>query len=126
MRATETKIHEELNTIFESLSVPSGKGYYIGTGDEPVFVVYLPYSDDVTGMAENKIAQVTYRLKIDIIARNGASFTKVEEEIRKALEDANFTYRNGEADVETKEPYNYHRVLYYNKNYFFNSFNVEE
>lgn len=126
MTATETLIHKELNNIFEGLSVPSGKGYYIGDGEEPVYVVYLPYSDDVTGVADNKIAQVTYRLKVDIIARNGASFTKTEEEIRKALEEAGFLYRNGESDIETQEPYNYHRVLYYNKNYFFNGFAAEE
>lgn len=121
----ETLIHKELNSIFKKLSVPSGKGFYIGTGEEPVFIVYLPYSDDVTGRAEDEIAQITYRLKVDIVARNGASFTKVESEIRKLLKENNFTYRNGEADVETEEPYNYHRTLYYNKNYLFNKFQEE-
>lgn len=122
----ETKIHTHLNDIFSQLSVPVGKGYYIGDGNEPVYIVYLPYSDDVTGRAEDKIAQVTYRVKVDIIARNGASFTKVENEVRELLEKNNFDYRNGESDVETEEPYNYHRTLYYNKNYFFNNFNEED
>lgn len=124
--SAEILIHKELNKLFKSLSVPSGKGFYIGTGEEPVFIVYLPYSDDVTGRAEDQIAQITYRLKVDIIARNGASFTKVESEVRELLEKNNFVYRNGEEDVETEEPYNYHRTLYYNKNYFFNGFHKEE
>lgn len=120
--SVEVLIHKELNTLFKSLSVPVGKGFYIGDGEEPVFIVYLPYSDDVTGRAEDAIAQITYRLKVDIIARNGASFTKVETEVRELLEKNNFIYRNGEENVETEEPYNYHRTLYYNKHYFFNGF----
>lgn len=116
----EQNIYKELNSIFSKLSVPAGQGYYIGNGDEPVFVVYLPYEDDVTGRAEDKIAQITYRLKVDIIARNGASFTKVEDEIQKLLEDNGYIYRNGEAEAETKEPYNFHRVLYYNKLFYHN------
>lgn len=120
---TEVKIHEELHSIFSSMTdVPSGKGYYIGTGEEPVFIVYLPYQDDVTGRAEDDISQITYRLKVDIIARNGASFTDVEERVRKLLKDNKFDYRNGEQDVETEPPYNFHRTLYYNKNYYFNTF----
>lgn len=119
----ETEIHEELHSIFSSMTdVPSGKGYYIGTGEEPVFVVYLPYQDDVSGRAENKIAQITYRIKVDIIARNGANFTSVESRIRKLMEEHDFDYRNGENEPETEAPYNFHRVLYYNKNYYFNSF----
>ena len=89
-------------------------------GEEPVFIVYLPYADDVTGRAEDKIAQVTYRLKVDIIARNGASYTDAEFKIRTLLEDRGFTYRNGEGSVDEDEPYNYHRTLYYNKNFYFN------
>lgn len=120
--STEVDIHKELHKVFSSLDVPFGKGYYIGTGEEPVFIVYLPYADDVTGRAENKTAQSTYRLKIDIIARNGASFTEVENKVRTILEANDFDYRNGEEDVELEAPYNYHRTLYYNKNYYFNTF----
>lgn len=121
-KTTEFSIHKELHNIFKDLPFPTGKGYYIGDGDEPVYAVYLPYQDDVSGRAENKIAQVTYRLKIDIIARNGSSFTSAENTIRKVLEENNFDYRNGEEYAETQQPYDYHRVLYYNKNYYFNSF----
>ena len=112
-------IHKELHNIFSQLEVPFGKGYFIGTGNEPVFVVYLPYSEDVTGRAENKIAQVTNRLKVDIIARNGNSFTETEEKVRKLLSDNGYDFRNAESEVEQKEPYNYIRTLYYNKNYYF-------
>lgn len=122
---TEFNIHKELHNIFKSLPFPTGKGYYIGNGEENVYAVYSPYQDDVTGRAEDKIAQVTYRLKIDIIARNGASFTDAEHQIRKLLEDNKFDYRNGEEYPETEQPYDYHRVLYYNKNYYFNSFSKE-
>lgn len=116
---TEQNIHKELHVIFNNLSVPAGKGYYIGTGDEPVFIVYLPYDDEVTGRAEDDIAKITHRLKVDIIARNGASFTDTEDEVRAALKDNGYTYRNGESEVETREPYNYRRTLYYNKNHYF-------
>lgn len=125
MKKTEFNIHKELHQIFKQLDFPVGKGYFIGTGEEPVYAVYLPYQDDVSGRAENKIAQVTYRIKIDIIARNGASFTTAEEKIRKLLEDNMFDYRNGEEFAELEQPYDYHRVLYYNKNYYFNSFDEE-
>lgn len=126
MSIIETDIHEELNEIFESLEVPSGKGFYVGTGNEPVFIVYLPYSDDITGVAENKIAQITYNIKIDIIARNGSSFTKTENEVRTILEKNNFDFKNGESEVELESPYNYHRTLYYSKKYFFNSFEEDK
>ncbi|QOC57584.1 hypothetical protein [Enterococcus phage TJE4] len=125
MPKTEFSIHKELHEMFSKLDFPAGKGYFIGTGEEPVYAVYLPYQDDVSGRAENKIAQVTYRLKIDIIARNGASFTEAERKIRELLEANKFDYRNGEEYAETEQPYDYHRVLYYNKNYFFNSFDEE-
>ena len=116
----EKAIHIELESIFSSQDIPYGKGYFIGSGDEPVFIVYLPYADDVTGRAEDKVAQITYRLKIDIIARNGASYTDAEFKIRTLFEDNGFTYRNGEGSVDEDEPYNYHRTLYYNKNFYFN------
>lgn len=122
----EKQIHKELHSIFSSIDIPSGKGYYIGSGEEPVFVVYLPYADDVTGRAEDKIAQVTYRLKVDIIARQGASYTDAEFEIRQLLEDNGFSYRNGEGGVDDDEPYNYHRTLYYNKNYYFNELETKK
>lgn len=122
MKRTEFNIHKELHQVFSQLSYPVGKGYYIGEGTEPVFGVYLPFQDDVSGRAENSVAQVTYRIKIDIIARNGASFTNAETETRELLEANGFDYRNGEEFCETEQPYDYHRVLYYNKNYYFNSF----
>lgn len=119
----EREIHSQLSKMFDELDVPAGKGYYVGTGDEPVFIVYLPYADDVTGRAEDLTAQITYRIKIHIIARNGASYTDTEFKVRELMEKNGFVYRNGEAEVEDTEPYNYHRILYYNKNYYFNDFN---
>lgn len=120
MKNIKQNIHKELLSIFKQIDAPSGKGYYIGTGDEPVFIVYLPYENDVSGRAEDKIAQVTHRLKVDIIARNGASFTDIEEQVMDTLEQNGFEYKNGENEVDTKEPYNYHSVLYFNKKYYKN------
>lgn len=112
-------IHEELNIIFGKIqdenNIPNGKGYFIGTGEEPIFVVYLPYEDNPTARAENKIAEVTYRLKVDIIAREGNSYTTAEKTIKKILKDFNYDYQNGDSFVEEDEPYDYHRVLYFNK-----------
>lgn len=122
MKNYDIEIHKELAKIFDELGIPNGKGYFIGTGDEPVFIVYLPYSDEATGRAEDQISQITRRLKVDIISRNGANFLDTEIKVREILEKYGYDYRNGDEEVDFEEPYNYHRTLYYNKNYFVNSF----
>lgn len=115
-------VYASLNNIFQTEieDIPAGMGYFIGDGNEDIFVVYLPYDDVVTGIADNEIKHLTYRLKIDIIARNGKSFSSAENIIKKALKKhENFMYKNGEMSVDTKEPYDYHRVLYYDVHQYF-------
>ena len=115
-------VYTSLNNIFQNEieDIPSGMGYFMGDGTEDIFVVYLPYDDVVTGIADNRIRHLTYRLKIDIIARNGKSFSSAENIIKKALKKhENFMYKNGEMSVDTKEPYDYHRVLYYDVHQYF-------
>ena len=106
-------IFKELKNAFEDLEIPAGLGYYIGSGDEPIFVVYLPYNEDPSAIADNQIAEMTHLLKIDIIARNGNSFTPTEKAIREKMKSLGYMFSNAELSVDTKEPYNYHRVLYY-------------
>lgn len=106
-------IFKELKETFEELKIPAGLGYYIGTGDEPIFIVYLPYNEDPTAVAENQVAEMTHLLKIDIIARNGNSFIETEEIIRNKLKSMGYIFSNAELSVDTSEPYNYHRVLHY-------------
>lgn len=118
-------IYEELNLAFEEIGYPNGMGYYMGTGEEPVFIVYLVYDDEVTGRSDDSISVVTHRLKVDIIARKGLSFTDAEKTVRKVLKQKGYIYKNGEVDVDTKEPYNYHRVLYYDIIYHFDDLDKE-
>lgn len=108
-------IYSELNGVFEEIDIPYGMGFYLGDGLEPVFIVYLVYGDDTTGRAEDKIAQVTHRVKVDIIARAGASFTEAERKVKIFLGNAGYSYKNGEGQADTKEPYDYHRVLYFDR-----------
>lgn len=112
-------IYSQLKKDFDEIGYPNGMGYYIGDGTEDIFIVYLPYDDDVTGRAEDEITQLTNRLKIDIIARGGASFSEAEKKIKKTFKEKGYIYKNGEMDVDTQEPYNYHRILYYDINYYF-------
>lgn|SRR5699024_22741 len=118
-------IYSELNTIFSEIEIPYGMGFYMGDGMEPVFIVYLVYSDDTTGRAEDKIVQVTHRLKVDIIARSGASFTEAERRVKIFLGNNGYSYKNGEGFADTKEPYDYHRVLYFDRHLRFDDLDFE-
>ena len=118
-------IYSELNTIFSQIDVPYGMGFYIGDGEEPVFIVYLVYGDDIAGRADNKIVSVTNRIKVDIIARSGASFTDTERKVKIFLGQAGYIYKNGEGFADTKEPYDYHRVLYFDRNLYFDDLDFE-
>lgn len=118
-------IYTELNDIFELVDVPYGMGFFMGDGKEPVFIVYLVYGDDISARAENKIAQVTYRVKVDIIARAGASFTETERKVKIFLGNAGYSYKNGEGESDTKEPYDYHRVLYFDRHLYFDDLDFE-
>lgn len=115
----EIDIYKELNDIFERIDVPFGMGFFIGSGSEPVFITYLVYGDSPTAKAEDKIAQVTYNLKVDIIARAGVSFTDTEKKVKIFLRDAGYSYKNGEGNPETQEPYDFHRVLYFDRHLYF-------
>lgn len=122
---TAIDIYSELNTVFEEIDIPHGMGLFIGSGEEPVFIVYLVYGDDPTAKADNKIAQITYRLKVDIIARMGTSFTEAERKVKIFLGKAGYIYKNGEGFADMKEPYDYHRVLYFDRNLYFEELDFE-
>lgn len=118
---TEKDIYAHLHYIFENelSEFPSGMGYFLGDGNEDIFIVYLPYDDDVSSIADDEVKEITYRLKIDIIARNGKSFSQAEKRVKEVFKSHGFMYQNGEMSVDTKEPYDYHRILNYNIHQYF-------
>lgn len=114
-----TKIHKELNEMFDKLSFPYGKGVYIKQNDEPVYCTYLPYGDDIDLFLDDDSRSINQKVKVTIVSTIKNNYLEAEEEVRNLFDEYGYVYSNGDLDISDVEPYSYIRTLFFNKDFCF-------
>jgi hypothetical protein len=103
-------IKEELKSVLDKLGVPVGFHRY--TGDASTWITFSTYNEQADGHSEDELEVQGHYIQVDIWSKTETD--ELEEQVKSALQDAEFYFNNGQ-DLYEADTKIYHKGLRFYK-----------